>query len=640
MCCTENGWRMKGDILAKKRKLLQRMSAREYRELLGYIRKVYLADYDLKILMARKCSNLFLAMLPLAREEYGGQVEYLYEELLQKRKSEKLEEPVIISNRALEMLKEDIQKGKYQRILLADDIIIHGRTLIAIHDLLKSWLSEVRKDCEIKVYAYAENVDGILEDKDFLKERDVNLRCTTSQWRAISNEIVNVFYLLGHPYTSYVPNSMIHMQSELGSAIKKIVQSHNFICREKIGKNPGFAKCYVYAVQSGSKIELSRSVRIYEYTDLNEYVLVPMVMIKPIEKENLQDQMSRLSEWIDEAYWQKLKGLSEKDIFYQTAVYIISAFWGWQFVEEKLKLSMHNLQYDTQEEKVNFGSPIFKPEAVGVLNKESVCQILADLNVCYKEQPELQSILEGNVDISEKFGEDFKDLNDEFGKNLEIFVENGYAGDSSHMKEILGRYLHCNGDLDERRCRDTHKASNKNYETRDESRRLIGYPMEKLKAELERQRLKWMEAVLAAIDLGKGSIVPKVLNYNGNVYFLSVIHAGEQNYKYFEETYFPFLYGLYQIECEAAKTDEQKGKEKHTEWKEKFLQAYECFWNSEKRFILEEDIAKISEMNMTEEFQEVLVRNAWDYFDDPIFNKAIEVAKKITDAEEVDVKKI
>lgn len=645
---------MQNDVLIKKKKLLQQISSSEYRDLLGYIRKIYLADFDLKILMARKFSNLFFALLPLAKEEYGGKVDYLYKELVCKRKdnNEKTAEPVIISNRALDMLKEDIQAGKYKRILLADDIIIHGRTLTMIHDLLKSWLKGV--DCEIKVYAYAENKDGILEDNTFLQERDVHLKCNTAQWRSISNEIVNIFYLLGPPYTSYVPNAIIRMESELGEAITRAVNNpkSGFTCREKIEKTSGLAKCYVYVdkSQDSHKIELSRNIRIYKYPDLGQYIFVPMVMLRPIEKVNLQNLMEDdkqeggLSEWMDKTYWQKLSELSGKTIFYQTAVYMISAFWGWQFVEENLNRSMHDMQYDIREEKINFGGRIFNSELICTLDKEGVSKILSDINADYKEQPELRGVFADSAYNSKTFGadfKDFKDLSEAFNNNLKLFEKNGYADASEYAREIIDRYLYCNGELDEKRCVERFKSQDENNNL-DESRRLIGYPLEKIKKELGEKMPKWVEMVLAAIDMGKGSIVPKVLNYKEKVYFLSVIHAGEQNYKYFEETYFPFLYGLYQLESEAAKTaaNEEERQKKCSDWKNKFLELYGIYWTNENYFFLKEDIGKIKEMNMTEKFQEVLNKNVWGYFDEPMLNKAIEITKNIITAEELDVKRI
>ena len=51
----------------------------------------------------------------------------------------------------------------------------------------------------------------------FAGHREVEHVCSTGSWRAISNTIVDIFYLSGTCYTSYVPNLRIEKQSEAGS---------------------------------------------------------------------------------------------------------------------------------------------------------------------------------------------------------------------------------------------------------------------------------------------------------------------------------------------------------------------------------------------------------------------------------------
>ena len=142
---------MQNKLLIKKKRLLQRISREKYRDIIRYVKKVYLADYQLKVLMARKFSNMFFALLPLALCENGSNLTYEFGKVFADR-----DKPVIISDRALILLKEQIKSGKYKKILLADDIIIHGRTLDKIYRLIQSWFEEGGiEDYEIKVFAYA-----------------------------------------------------------------------------------------------------------------------------------------------------------------------------------------------------------------------------------------------------------------------------------------------------------------------------------------------------------------------------------------------------------------------------------------------------------------------------------------------------
>lgn len=54
---------MKKELIKKKKKILKRITVSEYRELLAFVEDVYLSDYSFKILLARKCSNLFFRCL-------------------------------------------------------------------------------------------------------------------------------------------------------------------------------------------------------------------------------------------------------------------------------------------------------------------------------------------------------------------------------------------------------------------------------------------------------------------------------------------------------------------------------------------------------------------------------------------------
>lgn len=88
-----------------------------YLDICDFVEKLYLADCDLLILMARKFYNLFCEFHELNIQKY-----------------EKLNIPYshdkkIVTNRALPVLEKDIKEGRYKKIIIADDIIIHGRSV-------------------------------------------------------------------------------------------------------------------------------------------------------------------------------------------------------------------------------------------------------------------------------------------------------------------------------------------------------------------------------------------------------------------------------------------------------------------------------------------------------------------------------
>ncbi len=103
---------MKRELVNKRKKLLTRLTRREYNAYRQFVEKIYLADYELKILMARKFSNLFISLLDLAKEENGGRVRHLYEE----KYATCEKEPIIISNRDRKSTRLNTSHGATSRI--------------------------------------------------------------------------------------------------------------------------------------------------------------------------------------------------------------------------------------------------------------------------------------------------------------------------------------------------------------------------------------------------------------------------------------------------------------------------------------------------------------------------------------------
>lgn len=609
---------MQNKLLIKKKRLLQRISRTKYRDIIQYVRKIYLADYQLKVLMARKFSNMFFALLPLALHENGSNLVYQFQKIFSDKNK-----PVIISDRALILLKEQIKSGKYKKILLADDIIIHGRTLDKIYRLIQSWFKEGGiEDYEIKVYAYVESEDGLLKDMKFAEHRDVNHACSTGRWRAVSNEIVDIFYLSGTCYTSYVPNLRIEKESEVGHILEQILRDPEagFISQTCRDMQENFVDAYVYVDVQPPKFALNCNIRIYEYKGLEEYVIVPMVMMKPMEKQTLLKCMEQVEAIITPEFASLLMQYTDDDIIYRTLVYILSAVWGWRFARDVLNVPLDGLDYEVQEEKVNFSSNVLK-RSLGSGNLAKMMDTVWEtVDVSFEEIEDIESLAKGETD--------FEELINLFRDNKKQFEDNEVYANNQNVKLLLSKYLYLNGLLDEERCKNsksmTEQSVEQNLET---SRRLIGFPVYQFVNEMGGLTRELISAILYAIDFGKGSIVSRKLQKNGKVYFLSVIHAGEQNYKYYENEYFPFLYGLYHLEYTAEVTG-QLGK--LYQWKEDFMKQYSDYWKKENHFCLKDDLRRLENMEVEKNYGKVILEAAWERFSQPDTVYAIDTAKKIT----------
>lgn len=597
---------MQKEMQIKKKKLLQRISKRKYVKLLKFIEKVYLSEYDLKILMARKFSNLFFTLLPLVQQENGNRVMHLYDGIFEKR-----EQPTIISHRALTMVKHEIQSGKYKKILLADDIIVRGRTMTQVYELLKEWFEEAGiTDYEIAAYAYAENRERKIKNDDFEKIKKVEQVCSVSEWRAISNEIVDIFYLLGTAYTSYVPNSRIDMNSELGHTIAQQLERQDsaFMSLTSAEMVPYSIKAYAYTCDNNIPAILNASIRIYEYQELQQYIVVPMVILNPVSEEVLREYLSVVSVLMPEASVERLSMITEDDIVYRAVVYIVSALWGWKFVYEYLGCSYSDLKYEIKEEQINFFMPLLEKNVVMKFDKSALESIWGEIWSHYREVPEL----ENSLFIKEN---DIVELNDLLEKSMTEFDKSNWSG--NYVRELLGKYLYLNGILDEKRIKESKNVPGE---------RLLGYPLVMLKNKLKQYETDWVWALLYAIDFGKGSILSSTMHNNGKNYFVSMLHEGEQNYKYLENAYFPFLYGLYHIEYTSER---QRAGEKISDRKNEFVAYMKQYWKDKGYFYLDDDIRRMEEMYVGANFENVLANDAWSYLDNEDLKMAIMAANKV-----------
>lgn len=613
---------MRRETLRKKNHLLGRISPKEYQSLLNYIEKIYLGDYHVKILMARKFSNLFMALLPLVQEEDGGRVQREYKHKF----SDSKKEPRIISNWAIAMIREEIKSGNCKRILLADDIIIHGRTLSTLYDQLVKWFEENNiTDYQIDVVAYVKNTDGLIKNKKFLSSVHAELNCEKREWRATSNMIVDMFFLLGQPYTSYVPNSRIPMKSELGEGISKILDSHHeFVIQTSVDMKAHSVKSFSYIERVSYKFALNCSMRIYVYEKLQQYVLVPMVMLKPVSDEILSGYFDKLS-WMMEPLSKKAIDNAKSSLLkYQTVVYLFSALWGQKFMQDYFQNKRVVLNYDIQEEKMNFNCCLLAFSPNNHDHWIDWSEKLQAMNSLYKDGELKEEDLYQEPGVA-KLQKVLDKLYNKISPNQETVS-------MDFSRAMMGNFLYNNGEMDEEKYLEVEdEIAEERKNLKNGSQRLMGYPLVKMNDKLQSMGTEWLRAVLYAIDFGKGSIVPKCFESEGKQWYFSVLHAGEQNYKYFANTYFPFLFGLYRLE--QAETG-QKDPALLKDWKKSFMEQYYPYWKEKKHFFLEEDLNILEEMNVMIDFGEVLDNISWDYFGNPDLDYAIKLSKNIMENQE------
>lgn len=601
---------MRKELIAKKKRMLSRISVKEYRALLSFIEKIYLSEYSLKIILARKCSNLFSALIELVKEEDGGRVQRLYEQ-----KFSKEEEPIVISDRALCYFAQAIRDGQHKRILIVDDVIVHGQTIIRIYEEIEE-IAE-GQCIDIDVWAYAANVRDMVK-KPCIQNAIIEKPVMLHESRVITDNIIDILYLTGQPYTSYIPNIALNKESELGSLIEDFVQhmdkgvcllneeEHNYLNLHS----------YVWIAPENWKFALFQSIRLYIDDDLEQCVVVPMISLLPFREELLIKYEKILNDFI-------LPDCYNKEHFvcgewrYRAIIYVMSSLWSRFFFRKYLGCDSieRNLE-SSSEEKVNFGSPILNQEKLNQLSIEEMMTIIKSLEDTYCEV-DMNTIRNLNQDFIVLENEVTEILRDDSEKDMSVLIQ---------------KFLSINGDLDE--------WAWKKYDRRQEDvpKRMEGYPIVCLSSQLEQagenKNIIYMQ-ILKAIDYGRGSIVAKAYKLENEIYFISLLHAGEQNYKYKEMKYFPFLYGLFEIERMAREKGEEAFEYKKKFMKE-FLKQVEADYNMQTARYKDTDLQKLCETNITTAFKTVLLKDAWRCIkkDKRDMNISISLADKIMNNED------
>lgn len=195
----------------------------EYDGLARFFRNIWKKPHAYIVVVARRCMNLNEIFM------------YVYADdpdvVLSKRQ--------IISNNALLLYSSDIAEyyntwGQFPSILIADDMIYHGRGIVKLlHDLeelVAAKLENIRDEkltkderyyvhrdlaAMIDIYAYCVNQQPLLIDDAYLRRLEAESTRYTSELRSLSQQVSRFLQSVGEPNTSYVLSIDKRLESNL-----------------------------------------------------------------------------------------------------------------------------------------------------------------------------------------------------------------------------------------------------------------------------------------------------------------------------------------------------------------------------------------------------------------------------------------
>lgn len=589
--------------------LLKNVSENKFFDICNFIEEVYLMEYDILILMARKFFNLFCVFHEINCEKYE-RLKIPYEN-----------KGKIITNRALPLIRYDVQNCKMKKIIVADDIIIHGRSIREVYDELERLCPYL----DILLMSYVRNDHDKTTYEDIIERIQSRYLVEVHEWRELSDEIVNMFYMSGRPYISYLPYFSLNIEwKDLKD--KLIGEEWLSIANEDMQRYE--VSAYIY---TGDKLKIFNelnccqicAIRIYHYSLIDKTVVVPYFCMNVLEEKQLEE----LSDFFRDNFLELeyLSLVEENDGANEMRImeleYALSAWMGMYFLDV-LKLPISIWHKDIED--YNFCGRVIS-DAILAENeiKRMIEKVKRVSQQAFKAKPKWDNkstILQGK----------YRELKEVYIKNFGRWNEmrKWHGNNEDYGQRFIDNYLAINGNIDEERC--------KNNDI--EKKRLFGMPIAYILEDMveflyelfgcEKSKEYYIRQVFAAlivsVDSGRGTIVTKIGGKPSESRCNeSVIYAGEQNYKFYANTNFPIMYGLYLIEQELKQNN---ASDKIISCKREMVEKFVQYLEKEKIFYIKEELLQIANLDLKNCYKKFL-QNAFEkYYQNAVLDKAITMA--------------
>ena len=621
------------------------MSDRDYYDIAKFVEELYLMECDLIILMARKFFTLFLAFQELNRKKYKE----LGIEYDNKKK--------IITNVSLPLYEEAIKKGDYKSIVIADDIIIHGRSVSDIYERLKTLNSK----SDVYIWSYLRNdEEKIFYDKiiDRFKARYL---VESDYWKMISTKIVDSFYISGRPYISYLPYFMI--KGSWKDLLEKLAPQDCYQISNEVMRYHSVEGL----LYTGKEIDLFRKqeyckicgVRHYNYKKISKIVAIPYFCMDVISNDTFFDLSNTLRNNEFSKEYLKLVAVNNgADNMRLVEIEYSLSYWMAMLMIDRLSICVDEWNYDVEEYS-------FLPEFIShdCCNESEIHEKLDKLNNGIKRAIARPECLTDNKDIALLVGR-YRALREKYKEIYAKWNELNSWNDEKFplQKRFLEELLFVNGKIDEKRLRSQEKVAKKAgtdspdfqdvlKELRDgngtehgkwllagqnKQKRLLGIPMtyllqdmgeffmetEKGKDSLESYEYQTFANVLTITDSGKGSVMARIVKNRQASdlgYHESLLHAGEQNYVFFDNTYFPYMYALYLIEQSVSVEHEKRIKNIFIIKFSDYLKRHSIYYDRE-------ELQQLAETEISSQYGKYLQYVYFRYKDNIVVQDAIDMA--------------
>lgn len=251
--------------------IMKKILQDHYEGIYNFFYDITQSEGEVKFLIARRCLVLYQIFLPIF-----------------KKNNEKFQViGKVYSDRAIEKYRECL---KDKTILLADDILIHGRHVNELYKELKKYVSSEK--INVWVYMLSKEpkcLEPELENK--IKKREDG---SGWKWRTLSNAIVKAICVSNVPYTSFVCS--YEGTDEIRSFLEKNAD------RKAAHETDETAGCKWDIVFPELEVPglfkvLSHinCVRTYDSPEMESYTVIPYVITKAVRAKSIQKFFEKFS---------------------------------------------------------------------------------------------------------------------------------------------------------------------------------------------------------------------------------------------------------------------------------------------------------------------------------------------------------
>ena len=263
------------EMLNKQKKKAKEILGTNFVVVYRFFRKVLESKYHYKIFRSRRCQVLLNIFAPIILDELSQEDPNIWER----------DKGIFISDNSLIKYKEDIISGK-KSVLLVDDIMIHGRGLKQLYEMIDPGY----KMDNIKIYILAKNHEECNVNSGILDRLDVELPVFEWGWKELSSQLVNLIYYNATPYISYVGSycgEISDEKSDWNDKLWKLFQQEKIEWVDNTNNNQkqmNEASSVIFEKNELPNLFNSLCyaccLRIYENSDLKKRTLVPYIFLK------------------------------------------------------------------------------------------------------------------------------------------------------------------------------------------------------------------------------------------------------------------------------------------------------------------------------------------------------------------------